>query len=131
MSTKTWERNTTALVAHAHHRRDETLKRVDAALTSLLQAGKTINFTTVATEAGVTKTYLYSHAQIRARIEALRGHGRPSQQRAAPCPTSGKTDASKDLVIAAKDRRIHELEEEVQQLKMERRTLLGQLYERL
>jgi len=124
-------RNTSGLVAHAQRRREATLTRIKTVITDMADEGKAISFATVASAAGVTKTYLYSQAQIRARIEALRDSPRAQPQR-APLPAAlGKTDASKDLLLLAKEQRIHELEEEVRQLKKERSALLGQLYERL
>lgn len=131
MSPTTWVRNTSGLVAHAQKRREATLQRVEAVLTAMVHEGKTISFATVAAAADVTKTYLYSQTQIRARIEALRDSERAQPRRAPLAPAAGKTDASKDLLILAKEQRIHELEEEVRQLKKERNALLGQLYERL
>jgi len=44
-------------------------------------------------------------------------------------PTS-KTDASKDLLLLAKERRIKALEDEVRRLKKDLQVALGQLYER-
>jgi len=45
--------------------------------------------------------------------------------------SSGKTDASRDLVILAKDRRIKELEAENQQLQRQLKTALGKAYDQL
>ncbi len=42
-----------------------------------------------------------------------------------------KTDASKDLVIRAKERRIKELEAQVQTLKRDLQVALGKLYEHM
>src|SRR5579859_4198704 len=72
MSKKTWERNTTGLVAHAHQRHEEKQKRVEEAIAGLLQERKPINFNTVALAAGVSKAYLYQQLPFRERIEALR-----------------------------------------------------------
>jgi hypothetical protein len=44
---------------------------------------------------------------------------------------AGKTDASRDLVIFAKDRRIKALEEENRQLKQQLQTALGRAYDQL
>src|SRR6266481_1930910 len=101
MSEKTWKRNTAGFVAHAHQRKEEKRKRVDEAITRLLRDQQAVNFNAVAKAAGVSKTYLYNQPQFRDRIEALR------QQERMARPT-GKTDAGKDLVILAKERRIKE-----------------------
>jgi hypothetical protein len=38
MSEKTWKRNTTGMLAHAHHRKEEKRKRVDEAIPSPARA---------------------------------------------------------------------------------------------
>jgi len=73
--------------------------------------------------------YLYSQPLLRERIEALREQEQTHalrQQRTSP---QGKTDASKDLVILAKDRRIKELEAENRRLKEELKGALGKAYD--
>ena len=131
MSMKGWERNTGGLAAHAQRRKEVTSQRVEAAITNLLRANAPINFTTVSKEAGVTKQYLYANEQIRGRIEALRDQQQQQVVRQRAARPHGKTDASKDIVILAKDRRIKELEEEVRRLKKELQGALGKLYERV
>src|SRR5438270_9052934 len=131
MSEKTWERNTAGLVAHAHQRKEEKRKRVDDAITCLLREHKAINFNTVAKEAGVSKAYLYTQPLFRDRIEALRHQEREQMVRERVARPTGKTDAGKDLVILAKERRIKELEEENRKLKQQRKGVLGKAYERL
>ncbi len=131
MSGKTWERNTTGLVAHARLRKEEKCKRVDEAITHLLREQKAINFNTVAKVAGVSKAYLYNQPQFRDRIEALRQQEREQKVRERVTPPIGKTDASKDLVILAKERHIKELEEENRKLKHQLKAALGKAYDRL
>ena len=131
MSEKTWERNTAGLVAHAHQRKEEKRKRVDDAITCLLREHKAINFNTVAKEAGVSKAYLYTQPLFRDRIEALRQQQQEQQIREKVTRPTGKTDAGKDLVILAKERRIKELEEENRKLKQQLKGVLGKAYERL
>src|SRR5216684_7456348 len=72
MSEKTWKRNTSGMIAHAHLRKEEKRKRVDEVVTRLLREQQTINFHTVAKAAGVSKAYLYSQSDLRERIETLR-----------------------------------------------------------
>jgi len=131
MSMKGWERNTGGLAAHAQRRKEVTSQRVEAAITNLLRANAPINFTTVSKDAGVTKQYLYANEQVRGRIEALRDQQQEQVVRQRAARPQGKTDASKDIVILAKDRRIKELEQEVQRLKKELQGALGKLYERV
>jgi hypothetical protein len=128
---KTWERNTAGLVAHARSRKEARRKRVEEAITALLREHKAINFNAVATAAGVSKAYLYSQPQLRERIEALRQQELEHLVRERTVGPKGKTDASKDLVILAKDRRIKELEAENRKLQQQLKVALGKAYEQL
>ena len=77
----------------------------------------------------MSKAYLYTHPDIRDRIDALR-----KQQEGLCSPKQIKremTDASKDIVIAAKNKRIRELEEENKLLKQELQKLRGKVYDSL
>jgi len=132
MSEKTWERNTSGMLAHAHRRKEQTRLRVDEVITRLVRERQTINFNAVAIAAGVSKAYLYSQPDLRQRIEALRQQEmeqaiRGRVDRLAP----GKTDGSRDLVILAKDRRIKELEAENRKLQQQLKIALGKAYDRL
>ena len=128
MSGPNWERNTEAMTAAAKRRAQEARRKVDGALASLLTTNRPLNFTSVANAAGVTKAYLYSKPDIRDRIETLRQQQGGAQAR-EPAP-KGRTEASKVMLLAAKDRRIRELEAQVRQLKAELKVALGKLYER-
>jgi hypothetical protein len=131
MSTKTWSRDTSGLTAHAKRRSEEKRKRVDEAITHLLQEQQAINFNSVAKVADVSKAYLYGQPLLRERIEALRQQEGEQALRERIARTVGKSDASKDVVILAKDRRIKELEEENRRLKKDLQVALGKAYERL
>lgn len=132
MSEKTWERNTSGMIAYAHRRKEEKHQRVDEVITRLLRERQAINFNTVARTAGVSKAYLYGQPDLRTRIEALRQQELEQAVRErVDHPPSGKTDASKDLVILAKDRRIKELEAENRQLKKQLQVALGKAYDRI
>jgi len=131
MSEKTWKRNTTGLVANANLRKEEKRKRVEEAITRLLRDHRAINFNSVAKAVGVSKTYLYMQPQIRDRIEALRQQEREQMVRERVAHPTGKTDAAKDLVILAKERRIKELEEENRKLKQQLKGALGKAYDKL
>ncbi len=132
MHEKTWERNTSGMVAYAHRRKEEKRRRVDEAITRLVREGQTVNFNAVAIAAGVSKAYLYSQPDLRERIEALRQQETEQAVRGrVGRPAPSKTDASKDLVILAKDRRIKELEAENRKLQQQLKVALGKAYERL
>jgi hypothetical protein len=132
MREKTWERNTSGMVAHAHRRKEEKRKHVDETIAQLLREQQTVTFHSVAKAAGVSKAYLYSQSDLRERIEALRQQAMEQavRERAAR-PAPGKTDASRDLVILAKDRRIKALEEENRKLQQQLKVALGKAYDQL
>ncbi len=131
MSEKTWERNTTAMTAHAQKRKEQKRKGVEDAMTALLREQKPINFNTVAKAAAVSKAYLYSQPDLRDRIEALRQQGVEQAVRERITRSTGKTDASRDLVILAKDRRIKELEAENRKLQQQLKVALSKAYDQL
>lgn len=120
--------NTEGLKAHARNKKDCTIKKVDAAIQKLIKEKDRINFNSVSMESGVSKAYLYKHSDVRERIETLR-----KQQEGIPSPKQVKremTDASKDVLIAAKNKRIKILEEENRRLKTELAILRGKIYDR-
>ena len=131
MSEKTWKRNTTGMVAHANLRKEQKRQGVDDAIAVLLREQKPINFHTVAKAAAVSQAYLYSQPDLRERIEALRLQGVEQIVRERATRSPGKTDASRDLVILAKDRRIKELEAENQKLQQQLKVALAKAYDQL
>ena len=73
MMSKKQSKNTDGLKAHAEARNQESIKKVTAAIEILKRTkGKSINFKTVAEEAGVAKATLYNNAVLRERIQSLR-----------------------------------------------------------
>jgi Family of unknown function (DUF6262) len=119
--------NTEGLKAHAQRKKETTLKKVDDAIQRLIKSKGRINFNSISMESGVSKAYLYNHSDVRERIETLR------RQQEGLSPTQVKremTDASKDVLIASKNKRIKVLEEENKRLKTELANLRGKLYDK-
>jgi hypothetical protein len=131
MSEKTWERNTAGIIAYAQSRKEGKRRDVEDAITLLLREQRPVNFHTVAKAARVSKTYLYEQPDLRERIEALRQQGVEQMVRERVQSSSGKTDASRDLIILAKDRRIKELEAENRKLEQQLKVTLGKTYDQL
>lgn len=126
--------NTHGLLAYAHRKAEETQKRVYQAVDQLLREQQTVNFNTVAKAANVTKSYLYAHQDVRERIEAIRtqqGKERLERQWAERQQHQARTDKTKEVLLAARDRRIKALEAENRQLKEELRVVRGKLYEQV
>jgi hypothetical protein len=126
--------NIAGLLAHAQRKSEAAQQRVHQAIDQLLREQQAVNFNTVAKAANVTKSYLYAHEEARERIEALRTqqsqqrterHGTERQQHPA------RTDKTKDVLLAAKDRRIKALEADNRKLKEELKAAYGKLYERV
>ncbi|EEM56430.1 Tn554-related, transposase C [Bacillus thuringiensis serovar monterrey BGSC 4AJ1] len=93
----------------------------------LIKNKEKINFNSVSTTAGVSKSYLYNHLDIRERINKLR-----EQQQGLSSPKQVKreiTDTNKDILLAAKNKRIKQLEDENKKLKEEMMRLRGKIYE--
>jgi len=126
--------NTRGLLAHAQHKAQETQQRVHHAIDQLLREQQTINFNTVAQTAKVTKSYLYAHQDVRERIEVLRtrqGQERIERQWSERKLRQERTDKTKDVLLAAKDRRIKVLEDENCKLKAQLKEAYGKLYEQV
>ena len=108
-------------------RADGASTRAANAINELQTKGAKINFNSVAKTSGVSKSFLYDDSTIRKRIEQLRlaDVGKEMDERAR----YEKTSKSKDVIIAAKDRRISKLEKENRELRSENERLRGRLYD--
>ena len=131
MSEKTWERNTAGIAAHAQKRKEQKRKSVEEAIAALLREQKPVNFHTVAKRATVSKAYLYSQPDLRERIDALRLQEVEQRVRERAVQPAGKTDASRDLIILAKDRRIKALEAENEKLQQQLKVALAKAYDQI
>ena len=102
--------------------REKALQAID----SLIGEGKQVNFSTVSQRSGISRHFLYKDAEIRKTIEEHRKNDVNNEinKRAK----FDKTAKSKDVIIAAKDRRIARLEEENKRLRAEVMTLRGMIY---
>ncbi|PEU13472.1 DUF6262 family protein [Bacillus sp. AFS019443] len=123
------KRSTDAIVALAKKKRDETAQKVEQAIRQLIKENGRINFNTVSCSAGVSKSYLYNHPDLRERIQTLR-----KQQKQAESPKTVKrqmSDENKDSMTQLLRDRIKELEYENRRLKDENRRLQGKLYEQI
>src|SRR5258708_38841756 len=117
--------NMRGLLAHAQRKAEDTQKRVHQAIDQLLREQQIVNFNTVAKAA---------NADVRERIETLRtrqGQERIEQQWSERQQHQARTDKTKEVLLAAKDRRIKALEAENRQLKEELRVVRGKLYEQV
>lgn len=92
-------RNTNGLKEYTQSKKDEVINLVDNVIQKLIIGNKPINFNNVSIEADVSKTYLYTHEDIRRRIEELR--------------------VKQAEVFSSKNKKIKELSEEIRDLKQQ------------
>jgi hypothetical protein len=125
--TRIHDRNTEGIRAHAQEKSQHTKRKVDEAIRELLKSDEQFTFGRIATLSGVSRSYLYTHTEVRERIETLRQQqaGRIIAQRTS----QPRTAAGRDILLIAKDRRIKELEAENRRLKDQLKVALGKIYE--
>ena len=118
--------STKGLKEYAQNKTKITLEKVDKAIRELSIGNQKINFNSVSSLSGVSKTFLYNNSEIKKRIEELRDKQveKVIKQRLK----YDKTDKTKDIIIIAKDKKIKELQEENRKLKEQLEILRGKLY---
>lgn len=115
-------RNTEGLKEFAEKKNKETIEKVNKAIDKLKRSKtKTINFKTVAEEAGVSKATLYNNDILKERIFSLRAITKG-------VPNNDIVATSKDKV-KAKDDKIKHLYDEIKKLKEDKQNLIIQLVE--
>ena len=113
-------KNTDGLKEFAEKKNQETLEKVNKAIDKLKRSKtKTINFKTVAEEAGVSKATLYNNDILKERILSLR-----AIQKGVPNDSIVATPKDK---IKTKDDKIKQLYEEIKKLKEDKEKLIIQL----
>lgn len=108
----------------AERRHELTRSKAVAALRELQNQGGAVTFEAVAAAAGVSRSWLYSQADLRAVIVGLRDDDRPQQPR-----TSSRSSASTESLRArlnASLERNRELSTEIEHLRRQLALALGQ-----
>lgn len=119
---KNSNKNTEGLREFAEKKNKETIEKVNKVIDKLKRSKtKTINFKTVAEEAGVSKATLYNNDILKKRILSLR-----AIQKGVPNDNIIATPKDK---IKAKDDKIKQLYEEIKKLKEDKEKLIIQLVE--
>jgi hypothetical protein len=126
--TRSWERNTSGLRAHAQEKAVETARRAEEAIARLLKEQRPVNFKTVAETAGISTAWLYGNEALKQRIMHLRTEPQPSVQVKIPKSVQASS-ASKEAMIAALRSRVKKLEEENRDLKRQVEVANGLLYQ--
>lgn len=113
-------KNTEGLKEFAEKKNQETMEKVNKAIDKLKRSKtKSINFKTVAEEAGVSKATLYNNDILKERILSLR-----AIEKGVPNESIIATPKDK---IKAKDDKIKQLYEEIKKLKEDKEKLIIQL----
>ena len=118
--------NSAYVVAAAQRRAQETRDRALAALRRMDVTGKPINFDTVAREAGVSRSWLYTQDQLRAEIERLRERRRTTNPTPKAPGRQRASDAALLRRLEAATVRIRRLEGENQELRQALALALGE-----
>lgn len=116
----THKRNVEGLKSHQEKKNQETILKVNEAIDRLKRSRtKSINFKTVAEEAGISKATLYNNAILKERIFSLRAiiKGNSSEE---------TTTAPKNQ-LKKKEEKIKALYEQIRHLKKEQEDLIIQL----
>lgn len=113
-------KNTQGLKEFSEKKNQETIEKVNKAIDKLKRSKtKSINFKTVAEEAGVSKATLYNNDILKERILSLR-----AIQKGVPNDSIVATPKDK---IKARDDKIKQLYEEIKKLKEDKQKLIIQL----
>ena len=123
----THKRNIDGIVQAAKQRRQDTIKRVEKTIETLLRQNKAINFNVISKIACVGKPWLYKEKKIRQKIESLRLQTQSYKNKELTESPSATSTKSKENIISMLKERIRSLENENKQLKNQIEVLYGKL----
>jgi len=124
----TREHNIEGLRKAAQQKAEETRRRAEDAISLLLKQQRSITFKAVAETAQISTAWLYANEDIKLRILHLRSQQAPSAQVKIP-PREQASSASKDALIAALQKRIHEQAEKIKNLEQQLEAAYGSFYQ--
>ena len=125
-STTPWKRNIDGLQRSAQKKAELTRHRAEEAITLLLKERRPITFKAVAETARISTAWLYANEDIKQRILHLRTQQAPETSITLP-PREQASNASKETMIAALQRRVKEQAAEIRELKRQLEVVYGQL----
>jgi hypothetical protein len=117
--------NTQHLLAASRRRAEDTHQRALAALRRMDTAGDPITFEAIAREAGVSRSWLYTHNDLRTEIQRLRDRHRPAPPPPTPPDRQRASTASLLRRLQAAAERIRRLEDDNRQLREALAAALG------
>ncbi|MDK2800873.1 MAG: hypothetical protein PWP27_1571 [Clostridiales bacterium] len=116
--------NTTKMLEYAKMRTEQCRNKVDIAISQMLKENLPVNFNSVSNRAGVSKRFLYSHKDIKEKIIKFRSSTSSICSKPTKAPLN---DSSKDVIIERQKLKIHNLNEEISNLRHELQILYGKL----
>lgn len=123
---KPWARNVDGLRTAAQRKAEVTQQKAETALALLLKEQLPITFNAVAETAGISTAWLYGNEAIKQRIMHLRAQQMPKTQQKIPLREQA-SNASKDAMIAALQKRVREQAAEIEKLKQQVEVAYGLL----
>lgn len=125
-STTAWKRNTAGLQRSTQQKAAITKQRAEEAIALLLKERRPITFKGVAEAAQISTAWLYANKDIKERIIHLRSQQAPKAQIVIPVREQA-SNASKETMIAALQKRVKEQAEEIKELKKQLEVAYGSL----
>ena len=113
------ESQVSALKGRNSQKKRDTVERVNKAIDKLKRKNTTINFETVAKEAGVSRATLYNNPKLKERIMGLRA--------IAHVPLSEEEDEPKKTKVQRLEDTVADLKARVRQLEADKKNLIVQL----
>jgi len=114
------------LVEHARARHERTLQRAQEALAAMVRNGKPVTIARLATEASVSRAWIYTQSGLLGQIEQLRSSTTRSNPASRP-DASRASDNSLRRRLELAHEKIIQLRAESQQLRHDLATVHGQL----
>jgi len=131
----TQKRHTANMIAANKLKSEVKQKAVEDAISMLIANNRRIDFATVASEAGVTASFLYQNRQFSQRIKELRHH-QQHDPNYLPKSSSPASEASKSSMLDAlrmslreKDEELKAKDKEISKLKEQALLLYGEIEE--
>lgn len=116
--------NTAKMLEYSRLRTEQAVNKVNVAISQMLKDNAPVNFNSVSEHAGVSKRFLYSHAEIKEKIIKLRSKPYSKQVQPIKAPLN---ESSKDVIISRQKLKIQGLNEEISKLRNELQILYGKL----
>lgn len=116
--------NTVNMLEYSRLRTEQAVTKFNVAISQMLKDNIPVNFNSVSDHAGISKRFLYSHADIKEKIIKLRSEPCSKQLHPAKAPLN---ESSKDVIISRQKLKIQSLNEEISKLRNELQILYGKL----